>query len=413
MRLTARFPLGPDVAAADVLAAVTAPPTDGFLQVGDMRVVDFLTGFARRLLAPAVARRYPELGSLGFFLRRGELARALSGTASTDDVLVFPRGLVFHVPPANVDTIFVYSWALSALAGNPNVVRVSARSAGAATAVLDALNEALADAHPAVAQTQRMITYGRDDEITAALSAACDLRVIWGGDATVRAIRRHPLAPHARDVTFPDRASFASVSVPGWAALDDAGRRAGVAGFVNDAYWFDQAACASPRTLFLVGGSTAAADAVRAEFTDLLVAEVGARGWDVDAAMAVEKRVSTYGLAADGVATRVDFATNAVALATLVADGDLPRRWLGAGTFPVLHVSSLAEIVPLLGRRDQTWSHLGFSAAELREFAVALGGRGIDRIVPFGQALTFGAVWDGYDLLHEFTRRTAITTALR
>src|SRR4029079_4920382 len=108
--------------------------------------------------------------------------------------------------------------------------------------VLDALNEALADAHPAVAQTQRMITYGRDDEITAALSAACDLRVIWGGDATVRAIRRHPLAPHARDVTFPGRASFASLSVPGWAALDGAGRRAGVAGFVNDAYWFDQAA---------------------------------------------------------------------------------------------------------------------------------------------------------------------------
>ena len=61
---------------------------------------------------------------------------------------MFPRGLVFHVPPANVDTIFVYSWALSALAGNPNVVRISSRSAGAADACSTTLNETLGDAAP-------------------------------------------------------------------------------------------------------------------------------------------------------------------------------------------------------------------------------------------------------------------------
>ncbi|GAA1761504.1 acyl-CoA reductase [Luedemannella helvata] len=409
MKLTARFPAGPDVAVEDVLASVLAPPLDGPLRVGDPRVVDFLTSFARRLLAPAVARRYPELASLGFFLRRGELTRALAGVASTGDVLVFPRGLVFHVPPANVDTIFVYSWALSALAGNPNVVRVSARAAGAASAVLDALNDALADAHPAVAQTQRMVTYGRDDEITAALSAACDLRVIWGGDASVRAVRRAPLAPWSRDVTFPDRSSFAAVSVPGWAALSPHARRTGVAGFANDSYWFDQAACASPRTLFLIGGSLTEAAEVRADFVSLLVEEVASRGWPVDPAMAVEKRVATYGLAAAGLATRLEFSTNAVAMATLDPAAALPRTWLGAGTFPVATLDSLASLAPLLGRRDQTLSHLGFLPEDLHEFARSLGGRAIDRIVPFGRALTFGAVWDGYDLLHEFTRRTTLT----
>ena len=34
----------------------------------------------------------------------------------------------------------------------------------------------------------------------------------------------------------------------------------------------------------------------------------------------------------------------------------------------------------------------------------ALYGRGIDRIVPFGQALSFGTLWDGFDLLAELTR---------
>ena len=102
-----------------------------------------------------------------------------------DDALIFPRGNVFHVPPANVDTIFVYSWALSALAGNHNVVRISERSAAAADTILQALNDTLADADPVIGRTQRMITYGRDDAVTAALSQWCDLRVIWGGDAAV------------------------------------------------------------------------------------------------------------------------------------------------------------------------------------------------------------------------------------
>jgi len=37
-----------------------------------------------------------------------------------------------------------------------------------------------------------------------------------------------------------------------------------------------------------------------------------------------------------------------------------------------------------------------------------VGGRGIDRVVPFGQALSFASVWDGYDLLTEFTRLTTL-----
>jgi hypothetical protein len=304
--------------------------------------------------------------------------------------------------------LFVYSWALSALAGNANVVRISERSATAADTVLDALNATLADADPVIGRTQRMITYGRDDAVTAALSAWCDLRVIWGGDAAVQAIRQHPLRPSARDLTFPDRTSWAALSVPGWLAADPAARRAAVAGFANDAYWFDQAACASPRTVFLVGPAVDA-PAVRREFLDLLVQAVAARGWQVDAAMAVEKRVHAYGLAASGDATALEFAGNAVAALTLRDTGAIPRRWLGAGTFPITRVDSLLDLVPVMTRQDQTFSHFGFTPEELRAFATGLAGRGVDRIVPFGSALTFSAIWDGYDLPREFTRLTTLT----
>jgi acyl-CoA reductase LuxC len=381
-------------------------PSDDLLAVGDQRVVDFLAKFARKLLAPAVARRHPELGSLGYFLRPAELTRAVA-RMERPDALIFPRGNVFHVPPANVDTIFVYSWALSALAGNHNVVRISERSAAAADTILDALNATLADADPVIARTQKMVTYGRDDKVTAALSQWCDLRVIWGGDAAVTAIRRHPLRPSARDLTFPDRTSWAALSAAGWRAADPAARRQAVVGFANDAYWFDQAACSSPRTVFLVGTDTAG---VREEFLELLLEVVDKRGWAVDAAMAVEKRVHAYGLAATGAVSAMAFPANAVTAMSLNAVPDAPRRWIGAGAFPFAEVGSLLDLVPAMNRQDQTFSHFGFVPDELRAFATALGGRGVDRIVPFGSALTFSAIWDGYDLPREFTRLTTLQT---
>ena len=405
MSVSQLFPAGDPVEPDVLVERLRAEPPGGRLTVGDPRIVEFVTKFARKLLAPATARRFPELASLGFFLRKGEITRALS----TLDGLRFPRGMVFHVPPANVDTIFVYSWALSALAGNHNVVRVSARSAGAAEAVLEALNAALSevDATTAatVAATQRMITYDRSDAVSGALSLAADLRVIWGGDAAVAALRQYPLSPHARDLTFPDRSSFAIVSVDGWRRASEAERRMAAEGFYNDSYWFDQAACSSPRAVFWVGEDPAAEKEFRALLTDVLTAKQHV----TDPAMAVQKRVSAYGAAADGAVTAIEFGSGD-GLATLELTGPeaLPREWLGAGTFATARVGSLADLVPIVVRKDQTVSQFGFTEAELVEFVTALAGRGVDRVVPFGSALNFSAIWDGYDLLAEFSRRVTV-----
>jgi acyl-CoA reductase LuxC len=273
--------------------------------------------------------------------------------------------------------------------------------------VLETLNATLADADPVIGRTQRMVTYGHDDAVTAALSAWCDLRVIWGGDNAVTSIRKHPLRPSGRDLTFPDRTSWAALSVTGWRAADDKARLAAVTGFANDAYWFDQAACSSPRTVFLVGPP---APEIIDEFLTLLAGVVARRGWIVDAAMAVEKRVNAYGMAANGAVTSMTFPENSVTALALADVGAAPRRWIGAGAFPFASVDTLEDLVPAMNRQDQTFSHFGFDPAELRAFAAALAGRGVDRIVPFGSALTFSAIWDGYDLPREFTRLTTLET---
>ncbi|MCG5217237.1 acyl-CoA reductase [Streptosporangium soli] len=408
MIVESRFPAGPPVGVETMVTESRAEPPDGPLAVGDERVRGFLEAVARRLIAPNVARRHPELAALGFFLRRGEVSRALDRLRpDAENHLRVPRGLVFHIPPANVDTVFVYSWALSALVGNHNVVRLSPRSGAAALTVLDVLLDVLPDTHPAVAHSQRIVSYDRSGEVTARLSAACDLRVVWGGDSTVREVRRHPLPPHARDLTFPDRSSFAVISISAWLTAAEETRQRAIEGFANDAYWFGQAACASPRAIFWVGASHA--EEAMADFTGRLAA-VAASRWPVDAAMAVEKRVAAYGLAADGAVGRVAFHGNALTMLDLADPAGLPRRWLGAGTFAHARLGSLHDLLAVVRRKDQTMTHFGFAVPELQALARALAGRGVDRMVPFGSALSFNGVWDGTDLLAEFTRLVTIST---
>lgn len=373
----------------------------------DPRALAFLGQLSRELLRGA-GRAFPELVALGFFLRPGELARVLADQTrrTADDVVRAPRGMVFHVPPANVDTIFVYSWALALLAGNLNVVRLSERTDGpAARALLQAVTDAMGDADPVISLTQRIVSYGHDDAVTAALSAACDLRVIWGGDASVERLRAFALAPRARELTFPDRFSMAVVGADGYLAMDPHERDRIAVGMFNDAYWFDQAACASPRLVVLVGAATRTAAA-----GDDLFARLGRvidrKGYRVDTAMAMEKRVAAATLALDGVATHVDWRSNE--LVVVRVDGAPSRTHAGAGTFQLLAVSDLHDLVPLVRRRDQTLTHAGIAAAELRDLVRALNGRGVDRVVPVGQALTFASVWDGEDLLEVFARRVSV-----
>ena len=56
MKLSARFPAGPELTAGELLAELDDEPTDGRLIVGDERIREFLTAFSRRLMNVTVAR---------------------------------------------------------------------------------------------------------------------------------------------------------------------------------------------------------------------------------------------------------------------------------------------------------------------------------------------------------------------
>ena len=60
--------------------------------------------------------------------------------------------------------------------------------------------------------TNFFITYPHDELITTAISELCSLRIIWGGNDTVRNIRKLPLNPHAGERVFPTKYSYTLIN---------------------------------------------------------------------------------------------------------------------------------------------------------------------------------------------------------
>lgn len=368
--------------------------------------------FGRRIAADAGARAVPALRALAFWLRAAELYRLKEEFEALDGrgVVSVARGVVLHFPPTNVDTLFVYSWLLAMLAGNRNVIRLSSRAGGQAETLLRLLNDAITAADVRLRDETLVIQYERDAAVTEALSAACDVRVIWGGDASVSAIRAVPLPPRATELAFPDRYSFAALRAAAVNTLDAPSLELLADRLFNDTFWFDQMGCSSPRVVFWVGE---ASESVRAAETlwRALSVRVAARGYSVETGTAIAKLTFAHRAVLDGVADRFTWHTNELLVASAPSQAPFSREHPGGGTLLERCASSLDEIVAHLTPRDQTLAHFGFTQEELVTWVRAAGARSFDRLVPLGDALRFDRFWDGYDLLSQFTRRIRVVAS--
>ncbi|HEY0931759.1 MAG TPA: acyl-CoA reductase [Gemmatimonas sp.] len=376
----------------------------------DARTLAFTHALSRALSSDLALRREGAVQALAFWLRPAETRRLethLRTVEGSESILV-PRGTVFHVPPSNVDTLFVYSWILSLLMGNRNVVRLSQRLSGIGARVASVVEDVLQeDAHADVAAGAVFVRYGHDDALTTALSGLCDVRVLWGGDAAVSSLRALPLPAHATELVFPDRYSASVLNAQAVEALDDAGRDALADRFANDAFWFDQNACASPRLVAWIG-SAEAADRVRDDFWQRVVAAAARRGVFSEAGTVLAKMTEAARAAIDEGATQILTVSPEVTVVRLSALDALRRVAPGGGLFHDVVLPSLEALGPHLARRDQTLTVFGLTREDIMQAARVFNGRGIDRFVPVGQALAFHHVWDGYDLFQQFTRRVHI-----
>jgi hypothetical protein len=364
---------------------------------------------SQKILTSAEIHDFPELAALGHWFRKIRLVEmARTHCIPAKGKTQIGRGLAFHLAPSNVDSVFMYSWLISLLAGNTNLVRVSQKGSPQQDFLLAILRElcSLAD-HSEVAKRFALITYPHDDCITNQISAACMIRVIWGGDDTVRSIRSLPLRPLATELCFADRFSASALSAKAVNNADDKTFTKLIEDFYNDTFWFAQQACSSPRLVAWIGDELDVGIA-KSRFWQALTIVVRLRNTENIPEMVMARLTATFEYAARGLAVLsprgkvVDFPSKLeMTNATLTGVREIH---CGNGLFVQIQVNTLSELGTKLNDKDQTLAVFGFVEHDYLELISALPPRALDRIVPIGTALAFEPVWDGQDLFTSFTR---------
>lgn len=364
--------------------------------------ISFLSTVSGILMHDPEAKKYPDVVTLGFWLRSASLRNLKERAEKRDGGMRMGRGITFHIAPSNVPVNFAYSLAAGLLLGNACVVRLPAKAFEQTRLIISAIDAAL-KTHPAWRPYLCLVRYGRDRAVNDLLSALSDVRIVWGGDQTGMELRKSPLPPRAGEITFANRFSFAVIDADRYLAAE---RKDLIAqGFYNDTFLTDQNACTSPRLVIWTGAKKREAKAV---FWELLHEQV-LKKYAFQPIMGVNKLTDACLCAAALPGARVEPHTD-----HLIVRVRVPRLTPAlidlsgsCGYFFEYDCDAIEDLYPLCNdNRCQTVAFLG-----QREALAALlsrGVRGIDRVVPIGHTLDFDLLWDGYDLTERLTRTIAI-----
>lgn len=366
-------------------------------------IIEYLNALSASLLRDRESRAFPDVVTFAFFCRKANLQKLREVYAKEGNRL--GRGLLFHIAPSNVPINFGYSLVAGLLAGNNNVVRVSSKEFPQVDLIIRHLYK-VAEEHQEVASRIALVRYDRTSDATALFSSICDVRVIWGGDATIATIRESQIPPRSFDVCFADRYSIAAIRPAAIMAASDEEMARLAEAFYNDTYLFDQNACSAPHIVFWE--KSAEAEAAKSRFWSA-VHEYTAKKYNLQAVLSVDKLTAFYRQAVKMDIEAEEMEDNFVVrtkLKELPKDIDTFR--CAGGYFSERDIDSLNDIAPIVTNRYQTLAYYGFEQSELQEFILGNRLAGLDRAVPMGETTAFSLTWDGYNLIDTLSRKISI-----
>ena len=361
-------------------------------------VIEFLNALSEKLRN---VREYSDVATFGFWCRRANLLKEKN---KYDDLNVrFGKGIVFHSTPSNVPVNFAFSFAAGLLAGNANIVRLPAKDFPQVAIIVGKIKEILEEKYEELFPYICFIKYETVKEITDFFSEICNVRVIWGGDASIDRMRTSKIMPRTTEITFSDRHSLMVIDADNYLTAENKERI--ITDFYNDTYYTDQNACTSPRIIFWMGREK---ERAKEDFWNR-VREKVSENYDIKAVQAIGKLTAIY-KAAVGLSVSLS-AGNWVDVTRLTLkeiNSEIMGYKYNSGFFYEAEIEKLIEIVPVCDIRCQTITYFGVNQDELKKFIQETVPRGVDRIVPIGKSMDFSLIWDVYDLIREMSRRVDI-----
>jgi len=370
-------------------------------------VINYLNALSKELNKDPRTRVYPEIATFSFYCRRANLTQLKKLFCLVNENRL-GRGTIFHITPSNVPVNFAYSLVTGLLSGNSNIVRVPSKDFDQVNIIIEAINNLSSNQEfSEISEKILLIRYDRsNNDATKQLSDICDVRIIWGGDDTIRQVRTNVLPPRSFDITFADRYSICVINANKF--VKDMFPDKIALGFYNDTYLFDQNACTSPHLVVWLGSKENVKKSQSVFWGNLH--KIVKEKYQIQPVQAVDKVITFYNQAINMKNIRIvqteDNLLWRVSLDTLSSNLDLFR--CSGGYFSEYHANILSELSSIINGKYQTLAYYGFTKKELEKFIYQLMPKGIDRIVPIGRTMDFSLNWDGYDLINVLSRRVEI-----
>ncbi|MFG6383072.1 MAG: hypothetical protein K1V96_02300 [Lachnospiraceae bacterium] len=363
-------------------------------------VVYFLDELSGILRKQAIQEKLPDVQSLAFWCRKSHILK-LKEKANNHNSL--GRGLVFHITPSNVPVNFAFSFFFGLLSGNANIVRVPSKDFHQVNLICHAVKMLFEKPeYMTLKESNALIRYGHNQEITDSLSKKADMRVIWGGDGTIAQIRKSPLKAKAGEIVFADRFSLGILDSDAVLRTSEAECTQLARYFYNDTYLMDQNACSTPHLLLWLGKEKEAAQekfwkAVFLEAQKYNLEPIKVVDKYTDLCIAVMKNSS-------GIKKITQWENLLYTIDMDMLPEDICTLRGRFGMFYQYALKNLQELAPFIQERVQTLLYYGLDAQELMNFVLNNHLQGIDRIVPFGNSLDMDVFWDGYDIVGQLSR---------
>lgn len=368
------------------------------LPVFSESAVAFLGCLSERLMHNDEAKNYADVIAYAFWIRRASLNKESMRYRTADQRL--GRGIAFQITPSNIPVQFAVSMTYALIAGNASVVRVSDKDFEQVSIICRELQVILRDVYPEMAPYICIIRYDHKDKITQMLTDMCDIRMIWGGDATIEAIRKiSVIKPRCIDLGFADRYSIAVIDADDYLSRDAAML---ANDFYNDTYFSDQNACSSPRLIIWIGNRIAEAKEIFWRTLENIVSHKYA----MDPICSSEKLLK-LAMCADKHAGIKEIKNNNLLVRIALSElyEDVMDYKGNCGFFFEYDACKLQDIIPVLKKECQTIAYIGNIEDELRRLVVHSGVAGVDRIVPVGHAGDITFIWDGLDMPNVLSRQ--------
>ena len=370
------------------------------------KVLEYLNSLSSALLKDRNSRMYPDVVTFAFFCRKGNLLQ-LKDKYRKGSELRLGRGVLFHIAPSNVPINFAYSLVAGLLAGNANVVRVSSKQFPQVDLVVrHILSLEKQEEYKEVSGRIALVRYDRTSDANAYFSSIANVRVIWGGDATIANIRQYSIPPRSFDVCFADRYSVAAIRPSAIMEAPDEEMQKLAENFYNDTYLFDQNACSAPH--LVLWKKEVCMEEAKKRFWNV-IHDYASKKYNLQAVLSVDKLTELYREAVALNCRQVPMQDNLVVrnhLNHLPSDVETYR--CAGGLFLEYDMDGLDEIAPIVNEKYQTLAYYGFEKAELKRFVLQNRLKGLDRIVPIGQTTAFALTWDGYNLIETLSRVASI-----